>query len=332
MDIRFFPDRPAADMHRRFPCAEICTSAPGSGAFRRGTYAVGSGFACLAATYRPGSPRHLSVGRFRWKDVRAFRAGQKKGQRTMHPDTICYLPWTFLEIEDGDLLDRLHYTRSLLTEMKAEGFETKDMHLRFSGNESLWLAIPASLMGHPVGSVADQKALRQRLFRPLTRQRLDEGLFDARHLHRLLGSTHEKGSRTRVLPLGALENRSALSFALGRTPNCSPPPDPGEACETLLNRARQKTRFHVPPFESVRETEAGGMFMADTKEGVGEGRRNETAFKRACVLWQRHSRRDAWLRLKEWNRKCDPPLGEKELSGCFKSARRTALEEISAPA
>jgi hypothetical protein len=320
MDIRFFSERSFADMWQRFRYAEVCVSL-----HDRGTYAVGSSFACLSWTHGPEGPRFMSAGRFRWRDVKDFRKGRRQRQRTMHPETVCYLPWTFLEIESGDdLWESAQYTTSLLDEMRVERIDTDAMHVRYSGNTSLWIGIPASLMGHPVGTVEDQKTLRQRVFRPFTRQRLDEGFFDGRGLHRLLGSTHSEGSCTRIIPKSALRSRSAFEEALSSGETFPEPIRQGPRCEALTRRCRRKTQFHVPACGSVKTDTEGGALMRETEGGVEEGQRNDVAFRRACVLWRRYDRRGAWTELQDWNQKNSPPLPKRELESCFESARRKA--------
>lgn len=297
--------------------AECCTSV-----YDRGSYYVGRSFERIAARGTRG-PRHMSVGRFRPQEVDTFKTNRAKGQRTMTPDTPCYLPWTFLECEAGDLLDNMDATRSLLEEMRAEGFDTSRMHLRYSGNQSFWICVPAEMMGHPLGSVSDQKALRQRVFGPLTRCPLDTGLFDARHLHRLLGSIHERGRRTQIMPYKTLYSRSAFEDHLSDTPT-PPPISFGGPDAPLFARTKAKTKFHVPPMDDVSRSLEGSGLMQKTKDGVGKGRRNDVAFRRACVLWRRYDREGAWDHLTDWNQRNDPPLPTRELRSCFRSARRIA--------
>lgn len=288
---------------RAFTRAECCVSVRD-----RGRYFVASSFEQAVAEGASG-PRHMSVGRFRSADL----------IRGIDRDTLCFLPWTFLECETRDLYENVEATRRMLRALLSAGYDTGRMHLRYSGNKSLWIAIPAGMMGNPVGPVGDQQALRQRLFLPLADGVLDQGLWDARHLHRLPGSLHEKGGRALSLTFAALDGLF-LPFA-------PKPPATEATCPILFEQAQMKTRFHVPAIEDVPRDLKGTGFMRETEDGVSEGGRNEVAYKRACVLLRKHGEALAFDELTEWNVKNDPPLSRRELEMCFRSAIRTVTRD-----
>lgn len=297
------------DMRRAFNLAECCTSV-----YDRHSYYVARSFQKVV---RRGvsSARHMSVGRFRARDI----------QKGVTRQTPCYIPWTFIEPErrKADVLQNLDDARQTLEVFRAEGWDTSRMHLRFSGNKSFWICIPASLMGHPLGTVQDQIALRERVFKPLMPCRVDDDLWDGRHLHRMLGSVHEKGGPVVTLPFEALDSPSALDKYLPHGMGVKTPVPFEGPDEVLFQRCQEKTQFHVPLCEDVRREELKGYgFMQDTEDGVSQGDRNTVAFKRACVLLRRDDS-TAWEELKKWNRKCDPPLNEHELEQCLRSAQRT---------
>ena len=297
-------------MRRAFNLAECCTSV-----YDRHSYYVARSFQKIVRR-GTSSARHMSVGRFRARDI----------QKGVTRATPCYIPWTFIEPErrKADILQNLEDTRQTLEVFRAEGWDTNRMHLRFSGNKSFWICIPAALMGHPLGTVQDQMALRERMFKPIMPCRVDSDLWDARHLHRMLGSVHEKGGPVVTLPYEALRSPEALRKHLPEGMGVKTPVPFGEPDALLFKRCRDKTKFHVPdPYNIRREKEQGSGFMRETEDGVGEGDRNFTAFKRACVYLRRHDERAAWRELQDWNQKCDPPLPERELKNCLRSAKRT---------
>ena len=237
-------------------------------------------------------------------------------------DTVCMIPWTFIECEAGDLMDNLHATKTTLEILQIEGFNLLNCHVIFSGNKSFWIAIPSYLMGNPIGTVADQKALRQRVFMPLMEFPVDENLWDGRHLHRMIGSVHERGGRVRALAF-----RDVLDLSL-KTEIRPTDPYRGWPCPVLYQLVREKAEFHVPPFRDVsREVESS--VLDETEDGVAEGDRNYTAFRRACSLIRRMDAESALRELLSWNRRNDPPMNERELKNCLKSAIRTAQRKAA---
>lgn len=299
------------DAWRRFNVAECCTSI-----YDRGRFYAADSFERIVRR-GVGQPRHASVGRFRPKDIRGGVTRK----------TPCFLPWTLIECEAGDILDNLDATRWMLDVLDHEGFDTTRMHLRFSGGKSLWIAIPAELMGNPLATVEDQKALRQRIFLPLAECLLDEHLWDGRHLHRLLGSRHETGSSVRVLPWAALDDPAALEREVNKAPDFRIPAPLVGACPVMLAKCRQKASFHVPAMDTVSRSVQAGGFMDETEEGVSEGERNYAAFRRACVLLRRMNEGQAWANLQVWGALCDPPLSTHEMKSCFRSAKRTVTRD-----
>lgn len=258
------------------------------------------------------APRHISVGRFR-------RADLPPG-----PDTPCLIPWTLVEIEGGDVVERYEATRQQLQTWEAEGLTTYGVRVRFSGNKSWHIAVPSGMMGNPLGSVMDQLELRRRMLLPLAEHGpLDQGLWDARHLIRMPGSVHERGGRVRVfeaydvirMPLGHL-----LDVPDARTPYSAP--HTASLHPAWFGRAVAKTAFFVPDQDDVARSSSG--LIERIRDGVAEGGRNDAAFAMSCYLLRRMPYvRMAALELERWNRRNDPPLPERELAGCLQSAQRT---------
>jgi hypothetical protein len=292
------------DHWRRFTQAECCASL-----YARGSYYVAETFERVVGRGAPG-PRHMSVGRFRYRD-----------QDRIGPRTPCWIPWTVLEPEEGDLPERWEYARQLLFNLEAEGFCLDPLRVRFSGNRSFWICIPAGAMGNPVGPVEDQRTLRLRVFLSLAECRIDQNLFDARHLLRVVGSEHESGGLVRTWPapffLASRLDRLFQTSYGEEAPSALAPLD-----RALLARCEERMRFYIPPMETVLRDTRGSGLMRETEEGVGEGNRNEIAFKRACVLIRRLGC-GAWDELLAWNARNDPPLSERELRQCLRSAERT---------
>ena len=297
-----------SDMWRGFTLAEICTSV-----FDRGRYAHAASFERSVMRHRPDQPRHMSVARFRPGETTFVTA-----------DTACFLPWTIIEPETGDLLDNWKALCDTVEVLRSvAGFDLSRAHIRFSGNKSLWLCLPACLMGYPVGSVGDQKALRQRVFLPLMECEVDEHLWDGRHLCRLVGSRHEKGGRTCILPWCVLESPGDLQRHIRSRMHHGYPPIDRHPCPKLYARTKAKRVFHVPLMERVDRDPRGGSLMRETEDGVSEGNRNYIAYCRACGYLRGLSESGAWSELAEWNCRNDPPLDERELRQCFRSAHRT---------
>lgn len=288
-----------------FSRAECCTSI-----YDRGKYYVAESFEGIV---RRGvrAPRHISVGRFRPANVSPLIPSRQ---------TTCLIPWTYIECEAGGLTDNLHATKTTLEVLQWHGFNLLDCHIVFSGNKSFWIALPSYLMGNPVGSVEHQKALRQRVFLPLMEYPVDENLWDARHLHRMVGSVHEKGG-----PVKAIAFRNMLSMSFVDAP-AARPVDPyyGPPCPALYERTIEKTQFHVPPFDSIPRTMEGTGVLDETEDGVEEGNRNYTAFRRACNLIRRMDEEAVFQELQEWNTANSPPLPDRELRMCVRSAKRTS--------
>lgn len=275
--------------------------------YRRGRYYDGARFEKAVMKGVVG-PRHTSVGRF-----------LSKNTHWVKPETPCSIPWTYIECECGGILENLGATQTTIEILRYE-FDLTGSHVVFSGNKSFWIALPSRLMANPVGSVDDQKLLRKRLFLPLMEYPVDENLWDARHLRRMIGSEHERGGRVRALTLDSLfdgtwQHRSAPFVAH---------PFIGPRCNTMYLGAVASTRFHVRPMDDVPQTLESSQLMNATDDGVDEGRRNEIAFKRACYLVRNMDAESAFKELEAWNRGNTPPLHDHELRNCVRSAQRTA--------
>lgn len=290
---------------RRFTQAECCVSL-----YDRGGWFAGESFVQVVGRGAPG-PRHMSVGRFRAQE--AGRVG---------PETPCWIPWTILEPEEGDLVDRWDAARTLIETLEAEGIETERVRVRFSGNASWWVCLPGGMMGNPIATVADQRRLRERVFRGIAETRLDENLWDARHLARLVGSLHEKGGEVRSWPAWVFME-ARLGELLSTRWDEEPPPGPVPPDPVLTGLCRRKAVFHVPAPEDVPRQGSGLSVVTETEDGVSEGDRNYTAFRRGCALLRRLDFEAALSELLEWNVRNDPPLPEREVRACLQSARRT---------
>lgn len=292
--------------HRRFTRAECCASL-----YDRGSYWNADRYERAIAKGVRG-PRHMSVGRFRWKDAAKAVTGE----------TPCHIPWTIVEPEEGDVVERWGHARTIIETLRLEGYYSSAIQVRFSGNKSFWVCLPSGMMGNPLGTVYDQKALRERVILPLAECKVDEHLWDARHLARVLGSEHERGGRVRWWPAWVFMEATLdelfrpMEWAQIDPASVSPVP-------ALVDYCKAKTLFHVPEQDRVPRDATGSGFMRATDEGVEDGSRNYDAFRRACVLVRRHGQEGAWRELLDWNARNMPPLPERELRGCLRSAIRT---------
>lgn len=310
MHISFHPDQPR--IRWLIPLAEARHTLRYK---RRGAVVVGDSFEEHVRFFHPYGERHVSCGRFATTDE-------------WTGETKCVLPYTYVEPEVGDLLDTVYAMRELIARLVYEEIDIDRMHMVYSGNASLWLGIPSAMLGNPIGSVDDQRLLRERIVRPLVEFDIDGALFDARQLHRVVGSQHPRGGLVQVLPaeedfpldwLNRDQPPYVQDYILRHNPYAGPPDD------VLYQTARIRRHFYIPPFDEVHANMESSGFMQRTANGATEGARNWTAFRRACVHFdqQEMTRTEVLEALINWNEKCDPPLPRREVIRCIESAKRT---------
>jgi hypothetical protein len=176
--------------------------------------------------------RHMSVGRY--VEPRRMR--------------YCVVPHIYLEYEQGDLEERLVKTREML-----EALNT-DCHVRFSGNKSFHVALPCGALGIGEMLLHAHIALYTRLFVHWSHVLwesfpgpLDEGLFDPRHLIRMVGSQHEKTglfvvelTGEEIMRLGAPE-----IVRMASEPRVVSKPDPFGVSVSAALRSRAERVFDI---------------------------------------------------------------------------------------
>lgn len=300
-------------IHRYFRWAECCTSY-----YDRGNFYDARSFTHCVWNGAPNAPRHITVGWFPWSKI------NRKGEGYISENAPCVIPWTYIEPEVPTLQEAYHEIIIVMQILETEGLNLDVCHLVYSGNTSLWLGIPSGALGNPMGSVKDQVAVREYTFLPWMECPIDTHLWNGRHLRRMVGSRHENGGRVQIFPaqynfrldwIGqdqSYEARVVMQY------------DPFEAppCPTLVKRLARKRTFHVPAMDEVERDFRQSSFMSETSDGVGRGQRNDVTFRRACSLLNHYDEDETLNRLLDWNQRNDPPLSEKEVRGCLKSALR----------
>lgn len=292
----------------------------------RGVYADHDSFCETVAEEQPPHPRHVSVGAFKYEDV-----------KYIDETTPCTVPWVILEPEQGDIIDRYNATCRILEQLDSEGVDLSDVLVTFSGNKSFHIRIPQGMFGNPVFRSVEtcDKALNRWAYEHFD-EVLDTDLFDPRHLIRCAGSWHEEGTRTTAIGvdefMGGFES-AMQSFINGGddmqiTPRHASPDL--FMMTSLINAAESLDSFWIMQYEDAPTIAQSGAFKA-AMQGCEEGEqwhekhqgRNKLIFVAACYLLKKFDEFTAWEEILDVNAKCSPPLSEKEVKTCYQSAQRT---------
>ena len=302
----------------RYRLAEACVSKR-----NRGRYLDHQSWNETVAEAGTDQDRHTSIGAF----STAFA----------DETTPCTVPFVVLEVEAPDIVEAHEGTHRLL-ETLALDVDLSQVIVAYSGNKSFHVRLAHGLFGKPVYASADcARMVIGRFAESYTDETLDTSLFDPRHLIRMIGSKHERGLYCtafygdRFLEMRLHEITSAAQafqpFAL---------PDPSAAAVAaplrlaLEEAALTLERFYVPDFDDVASSVSGGAIRR-ALQGCEEGEgwhdkhigRNKLIFVAACHFLRHATPAVAWAQVLEVNRRNSPPLPEREVKHCFKSARRT---------
>lgn len=153
----------------------------------------------------------------------------------------------------------------------------------------------------------------------------DPNIFDAPRVMRLPGGTNWKPP---AAPCRLVDADPARVYDLSQlgAPILAALPEPATSEQTEAPRTAQ-------PTQSAKLDAIGRATLHAARwESVVEGERNPAAFRRAAELVRDFglAEADAWPILARWNASNSPPLPERELRDCLKSARKHGKHERGA--
>lgn len=313
--------------HRQFTVTEVVVGVR----TQRGRYHGAEWWDDEVEKWAPKQDRHRSVGQF----------VPGADERGIGPQTMTYIPYTFVECECGDLVENWKATRTQIESIDAEGVGTKDIIVRYSGNKSFHIAVPSGMMGNPVGTVEDQIRLRKRLFLDMRETDVDVNLWDARHLVRMPGSAHEKtglhvtefwAHEFMQMTLAEIVERAREFRRLSK-----PKPYDVAPCPFLLDKIEKVSRFYVPDYDDVSSEVKSSGTVERALLGVAEHEtwadkhtgRNKAAFIVACHYLKTMSEQETAEALEQWNSYNSPALPRNDLRNCLRSAIRTRSRETA---
>lgn len=276
--------------------------------------------------------RHVTVGR--WREEAARR--NDRGKHAVR------CPWVVFELDAKTREENDRLARQLCRRLEDLDVNVEDVLVAYSGNKSLHVRVPDGCLGCPL--YVDGRAARRKL-RTLVHEvaggnealvdALDMGLCSPGRTIRAIGSVHPSTERHTVACTADvfLDKSPSYLWALSESeytpPNEHPLPRNATFAPAL---ARLLDPTITPPSRgglklNVQQSSSGSMgqvvMSSSVRDGVEEGRRNEVALRVAHVLlFREDGQRGAWRRLREWNRRCDPPLALTELHRVFESAAR----------
>ena len=328
------PDPLFEDHEGHFKHAEMCL-----GVRDRGRSANAEAWVNAVATQSHATEALTSVGAFSVHDVRRLDKWKNPAYDwKVDADTPCFLPWIRLDIDGPDLVEAHERACEVLTTLHEWGVDTGELTAVYTRGRGFHVWIPAGILGNPayLNAHAAVTALT-RFTDHVFEDTFDPSVYDPRQLIRLPGGRRNGGFVTPFagdeflsLSLQEITQRSQT-----HTPYRFAPPreaTKNEALSTVF-RTLARQRFWAPRFEDV-DPDAGygaGGVIERALQGIEEGEswsekhhgRNKAAFVLGCYFVKQYGAIQARRELSQWNQRNSPPLPERELESCHRSAVRT---------
>jgi hypothetical protein len=289
---------------------------------------------------RHGSDRAAFVSVGRWRKGESAHADERPAVT---------VPWIVFEIDGRDDDGQKSRTRTaelarrLVRRLLTYTGTADALHLSYTGSTSIHVRLSHAAVGCPVyTSERDAAAALSALVdgicagMPEVRAAIDDACLRPRQLIRCIGSTHRHGGRCIPLTVEDLLHADPLTWwgrseAMPHEPYILPDPHTSTTFSPALYRLltahsteRQTPAEPLPAKHCCKPLNSTGT-IAPIRDGVEEGRRNDSAYLMALYLLTngREPPGSAWEHLKRWNGRCSPPLPVAELRVCYTSATRS---------
>lgn len=242
-------------------------------------------------------------------------------------------PDIVLDIDRSELEEAHESAVRICEQLESDGVALTQITVAFSGSKGFHVRIPQEHFGSPTFRNAD--AGRESLIdwsRLYLEENVDTATLNPKQPIRCVGTVNNKsglyctgftGDEFMSLSLTEIVEQ-ARSFTRYRFPNRANIKPNAELVMSLINATHP--RFYIPTFSEALKPITGNGIMKAINAGIGEGEmfgnhcgRNKAAFIKACRLIDDNL---GFSDLEAWNQLNTPPLPNKDLQSCFRSAQR----------
>lgn len=280
----------------------------------------------------------------------------KKGQSALddsRSEAPCHFPFIVLDIDGSDPWESRQAAGQVVEDLIYHGAKASDLIVSYTGGRGFHVRIPAAVVGSPVfrGAREAQRVLRE-WAASITEEDVDPCTFSPVQPVRMIGSFREESNMYVRAWNGEdfldLSMERIMEACVGHEPFYVPRPYEATLAPALalaMAEASDATRMsRIPVYADTDERGeqvdmGGGEVVAKAMEGVSEGEvwfedgkrchvgRSKAMFIIACHLMRTLNEHAALEKMREINRRFDPPLSHRELRGRLTSAKRTLIKD-----
>jgi hypothetical protein len=250
-----------------------------------------------------------------------------------------YLHYIVLDI-DNELVESHETAKRTLRTLGSFGCDLDKLVCAFTGNRGFHIHIPAGMLGNPVfNSERTPRSMLSALSMGVLDESFDAGLFSPFHMYRLSGSQHEGTGRYKIPFRGSefLETRLEQivdSSAAFRPIEVDNPSDVAVVPDLVTATRIAMADWKIKPKKEIKGFGFGNVIEV-IERGIEEGEqwdlerghvgRNKAMYVYACYCLKESdvNLTTSFAQMVAINERFSPPLSQKEMSNCLRSAMRT---------